>query len=347
MKKAPLPKNESERLQALKDYEVLDTLPEMDFDDFTQIASHICGTPIALISLVDESRQWFKSRHGLDAPETPRDVAFCSHAILQDDVFVIPDSFEDERFHDNPLATGAPDVRFYAGAPLNTPTGQKIGTLCVIDNKPRSISPEQIAALEALARQVINQLELRLSKKQTEKTLEAKKIFFANMSHEIRTPLNGIIGFTDLMFDQDLNDESKRSLEYINDCSKSLLMIVNDILDVSKIDIGKLSLEDIPFDLDLSIQGAMSVVQKQIADKGLELNLNLPEAVPAVVIGDPLRVKQILINLLGNAVKFTERGSVNIEVAASKTAENGELELLFKVVVGRIEPMSNYIHQLG
>jgi signal transduction histidine kinase/ActR/RegA family two-component response regulator len=329
LKKAIIPSNEKERIEALRKYEVLDTLPEMDFDDFTKIASNICQTPIALISLVDESRQWFKSKHGLDAPETPRDIAFCSHAILQDDVFVVEDSFKDERFHDNPLATGAPDVRFYAGAPLNTPAGFKIGTLCVIDDKPRNISPEQISALEALARQVINQLELRLSKKKVEKSLEAKEMFFANMSHEIRTPLNGIIGFTELLIDQQLPKESKDIVKYINECSKSLLMIVNDILDVSKIDAGKLGLENISFNLNLTIEKAVSIVKTQLDEKGLTLEVELSKNVPPVITGDPLRVRQILLNLIGNSIKFTNKGSISIKVDAQDV--DGVLTVTFEV----------------
>ncbi len=172
MKVAPVGPDEKERLEALKNYQVLDTFPEQDFDDLTLLASQICKTPIALISLVDDVRQWFKSKVGLDASETPKEVAFCSHAILQKDVFVVPDSFQDERFHDNPLAVGAPHVRFYAGAPLQTSLGHRIGTLCVIDAVPRNLAPDQISALQALARQVVSQLELRMHLK---RDLEARK----------------------------------------------------------------------------------------------------------------------------------------------------------------------------
>ena len=155
------PVNEAGRVAALEKYAILDTDPEQSFDDLTLLASFICKTPIALISLVDEDRQWFKSRVGLDAKETSRDIAFCSTAILQSDVFVVPDALKDDRFRDNPLVVSDPHIRFYAGAPLINEDGYALGTLCVVDRAPRELAPDQKEALKALSRLVLAQLEFR------------------------------------------------------------------------------------------------------------------------------------------------------------------------------------------
>lgn len=153
--------SETDRLAALRRYRILDTEPEQGFDDLAMLASQVCGTPMALISLVDTDRQWFKSRVGVSVKETSRDVAFCAHAIGQPGLFIVPDATRDPRFKDNPLVRSEPLIRFYAGAPLVTPDGQALGTICVLDRVPRELTPEQTAALGALRRQVLAQLELR------------------------------------------------------------------------------------------------------------------------------------------------------------------------------------------
>jgi GAF domain-containing protein len=159
--KAPLPENEAARLETLRQYEILDTDPEETFNDLTRLAAYVCGTPIALITLIDIDRQWFKARVGMSQQETSRDISFCSHAILQTGPLIVRDAMDDARFAKNPMVLSDPYIRFYAGSPLVTPEGFVLGTLCVIDRVPRDLSQEQVAALRALGNQVITQLEAR------------------------------------------------------------------------------------------------------------------------------------------------------------------------------------------
>jgi len=163
---APMPKNEAERLDALYKYGILDTPSEESFDDFTRLASAICKTPIALISLVDAERQWFKSKVGLQISETSRDISFCGYTILQDEVLVVEDVLDDERFFDNPLVNNAPNIRFYAGAPLMTSEGVAIGSLCVIDQAPKKLTVEQLQMLQLLSRLVVKELNTQNKLKQ-------------------------------------------------------------------------------------------------------------------------------------------------------------------------------------
>jgi GAF domain-containing protein len=171
---APIPENESARLRVLYQYEILDTISEEAFDELTELAAIICKTPIALVSLVDKDRQWFKSVIGLSGRETSRDVAFCAHTIMGKDVMIVPDATRDERFASNPLVTSDPHIRFYAGASLLSSEGYALGSLCVIDRVPRTLTPDQEKALEILGRQVMTHFKLHrtlqnLSRLQTER----------------------------------------------------------------------------------------------------------------------------------------------------------------------------------
>ncbi len=327
MQKPKLPKDETDRQEALDSYQVLDTLPERDFDDLVLLASTICQSPIALISLIDSDRQWFKAKVGLDADQTARDISFCGHAILEHQVFVVPNATIDERFADNPLVTGDLHINFYAGAQLKTPEGFHIGTLCVIDHQPKVLSSEQIEALSAIARQVIGQLELRKNLRALElksqelnkahiaaqASAQAKGDFLALMSHEIRTPMNGIIGLANLLHDSALNCEQRDCVDGILHSGHSLMMLVNDVLDFSKIESGKLSIHCASIFLPDCIKQGLMPLSNLAKVKGLQLELKIGEEVENVW-GDPLRITQILINLVGNAIKFSDQGTIRVSV---------------------------------
>ena len=315
MESAPLPADEATRLKALHDYQLLDTEPELGFDDLTAIAAQVCGAPIALVSLVDAHRQWFKSRVGLAATETPREVAFCAHAILGAEPFVVPDSFLDARFADNPLATGDPHVRFYAGMPLIAPGGAALGTLCVIDHQPRALSPEQLDVLRRLGRQVVTQIELRRARRMAESSVSAKARFIARVGHELRTPLTGVMGALELLDTTELSVEQRELVALGQQGGRELLHLVKDVVDFSQLENGRMTPDSARFDLRSLGRDVLDELAAPARNKGLELELNWRTAAGPWRIGDERRLRQLLANIVGNAIKFTAKGSVALEVA--------------------------------
>ncbi|EDM35181.1 PAS [Pedobacter sp. BAL39] len=435
----PVPENEKARISALKNYDILNSISELEYDRITQLAAIICNVPISLITLIDETRQWFKSRTGLEISETPREVAFCQYTIMDREVFEVPDTWNDERFRSNVLVTGDPGIRFYAGYPLTDPDGYALGTLCVIDRKPNQLTPQQHTALRLLSAEVMQLIVERRQKEElknfekifrlsndlicvsdhqgllkrvnpsfkmllgidpesmlgqslfelvhpedleetyqrmehlgsgeaivnfihrvrhtsgayidiqwtvtpdpstgdlfaigrdiTEKKAQerhlkqaiamaeeasiAKSEFLANMSHEIRTPLNGIIGFADLVLKTELSEVQLQYLTVVNESANSLLAIINDILDFSKIEAGRMELHLEASDLhELSCQAA-DIITFQIQQKGIEMLLNVPLDLPESIWTDPLRLKQVIINLLSNAAKFTDTGEIELKI---------------------------------
>lgn len=468
MKKAIRPKNEDLRLDALDKLNILDSLREQIYDDLTLLAATICDAPIALLSFISDEEQWFKSYYGIEVTESPRDLAFCSHAILEKERLYIPDAREDDRFEDNPFVTEAPFIRSYLGVPLKVGDGLNVGTLAIIDHKPRTLSSKQLEGVHALARQVeshlkmryelevakkdaevnsknlfevtdelenrilmertqeaakigswqvdiatnkvkwskmtykihevdvheelrvedginfyieehrpliqacienaiknktgwdiqlqiqtklnnirwvraigfpvfegsdlvrlegifqdindsvLNQEQLAQEKEKAEKALASRTIFLANMSHEFRTPLNGIIGFASLLLEQNSSKKSQAYLSHIQNCGEDLLTLVNDILDLSKIESGKLSLERIPFNFSELVETTVLNFQPIIDEKGLKTFIEIDSELTDEIYGDPLRIKQILLNLVGNAVKFTESGSISVKAKLKK-----------------------------
>ena len=331
MSTAPLPSNELRRQQVLERYLILDTEAEEDFDDLTALAAAVAGTPIAAVSLIDGNRQWFKARLGLTATETARDVAFCAHTILGAEPLVIADAHLDPRFRDNPLVTGDLSIRFYAGIPLRTPDGEALGSLCVIDQQPRVITVQQLVSLKILARQVMLLLELRRARDLARASADAKGDFLATMSHEIRTPLNGVLGMTDLLLDTPLNDEQREHVQTVRACGDHLLTVINDVLDFSKLESGKVSLEQLPTDLEDLVSQVRKVCAPNAVAKGLEFRTEWDAQAGLRRLGDPTRIRQALLNFVSNAIKFTASGAVTLRVRAPAATNAAPARVRFEV----------------
>lgn len=323
---AKLHPEETRRIEELLRYEVLDTEDEKALDELTQLASVICGTSISLISLVDKDRQWFKSRVGLNARETPREIAFCSHAILQEKIFEVPDALEDARFADNPLVTGAPDIRFYAGTPLISTAGMPIGTLCVIDTEPKRLDKKQQLALNTLAKQVISQLELRLHNRQLQRMQKDQKQIFAVMSHDLRSPFNGILGLSKILHKNADTLEPGLIAEMadgILESSLKVYQLLDEILQWSRNQLGAVHVEIKAIALDPLIIETISLMQESFSLKNLSVNHVTNES--AVVLADSNLTKTIIRNLLANAIKYTpDEGNIDIETRY----HDGEFQLV-------------------
>ncbi|MBI1185620.1 GAF domain-containing protein [bacterium] len=312
-----VPNNERERLKALRKLEILDTEAEREFDQLVELASQICGTPISLISLIDDERQWFKSKIGLKDSQTPRDLSFCGHAINEPDVpFIIEDAHNDERFYDNPYVTGDPFISFYAGVPIKTSEGLALGTLCVIDSQPNHLSEEQIAALKVLSNQAMKLIELRYKNKVLHSlnnalSLKNKEIErFAHVAaHDLKSPLSSIISIIYLIKESKnlLPDEVNELIEMIEISATSLSDLIVELLSFAKLD----DLAQAP-KTEFSVADLKSELLQLLVDtRNLEIVFNTSIK---QLTTNKTACKRILHNLITNAIKYNDKALARIEI---------------------------------
>ena len=313
---AALPANEIDRLAALYSLDVLDSLPESDFDDITALAARVCDVPMSLVSLVDADRHWFKSRIGTEFNEVPRDLFFCAHAILGKDLLVVPDARQDVRFADNPVVSIPGGIRFYAGAPLVTTDGFALGTLCVADAEPRHPDARQLQALRALARQVTSQLELRRYSLALANTtarlqeLERRKDDLAGLvGGRLRAPLRLIGSYLAELgrsgyHDQDMADlVGRAAAAHV----REFIELIEDLNSMADAGAGNECLHMRQIDLTRLTQRAVEAVRPIAATKQIWI-LNQAGGPTLPIVADPVRLEQVLMHLLFAAVKYTPAG---------------------------------------
>lgn len=326
MKKPNNHKRESKRIESLKSYLVLDTESEEEIDNLTQLASEICETPISLVSLIDENRQWFKSKIGLEVNETSRDVAFCAHAINgTDDLFIIEDARKDKRFFDNPLVTSHPYVIFYAGVVLKSDEDLPLGTLCVIDNSPRKLSDKQIRSLKTISKQIMNLLnykksmhkqeELRIQLVQKNRELER---FASIAAHDLKSPLANIMSAANLfseIYASQIDTQGNLLIDSIEKSGQRLKLLVDGLLEFTKID-----------DLSLVTKTKVNLIKltKDLTKLiGTKDNIKISLITTLTTIKThPILLDQILINLFSNSLKYSNKKIAEIELNVSENSSH-------------------------
>jgi signal transduction histidine kinase len=306
--------SDARRLAAVEATLLLDTPPEESFDRLTRLATRVIGAPVSFLSLVDGQRDFYKSHCGFGEPlASTRQLlgrTFCHFSLVSDGPLVLDDVTAHAGYADVPTVQTL-GIRAYAGVPLITDEGLCLGSFCAVDFAPRLWSEHDVLVLSELAHAAMREILLRQALKKAEAATRAKSAFLSNMSHEIRTPMNAIIGLTHLM-ERDAHDAQQRErLGKVDTAAQHLLQVINDILDLSKIEAGKMTLEETEFALDDLLSSCIELVGERARDKGLELVLDT-DHLPRRVSGDPTRLRQALLNLLSNAVKFTAQGWVRV-----------------------------------
>ena len=304
---ARLHPNEAERLQALRSYGILDTAVEAAFDDITRIANFVCQTPISLISLVDENRQWFKSEIGLGLRETPRGQSICAHALLEHSFLEVPDTTLDARFDRNPLVTGRPQLRFYAGALLRTPDGLPLGTVCVLDRRPRELSAGQRDMLAALARQVMSQMEFRRALLLSDRLQRNVSRLMAVAGHDLKQPLQVMVLAIDRIRNKLTEPKDRERLGLAIDAGMRLAEGLDRLAETSVLHTGLGAPRLKSFAVSELFELIVHNWRLHVEAKGLRLVV-VPTG--ARIVSDPSMLRAIVGNLVGNAIKYTERGRV-------------------------------------
>ncbi len=319
-----LPSNEANRLKALKELKIIDTAPEKEFDDISELASYISNSPIALITFIEEERQWFKSSIGTDMCENTRDLSFCGHAILKPkDITIIEDARLDERFKGNPLTQlkNTP-VIFYAGVPLTDKNGNALGTLCIIDHQPKKLNNQQIKALKTLAQQVVKLLELRVRNnylEETERALrernELLKNFAGVVSHDMKMPLANMIVTSDLLkekYSKNLDEKGLQYLKYLKQSSLTLSDYITKILAHYETDKLAPREEEDHFDIHHLLEEIVDLLN--ITE---DCEINFPEN-NLDLICNRVALEQILLNLLGNSIKYNDKEKIIVDISCEE-----------------------------
>jgi len=333
MKIAPLPSNESARLASLASYALMDTEQDKDYDDLTELAAEICQTPIALISFIDEERQWFKSKFGTDATETKRDYAFCSHTILQhDEVLVITDTTKDERFFDNPLVTGITKIKFYAGVPLVNEAGYALGTICVVNTEQKQLSDYQIKALKIIGKQVVNQIELKKKIQESQYTnaelLESYSFienFAERIAHDIKSSLTSIILSSQSLQAAliKLGNERLLKLNKITlNSGENLSHYLDELLHYSALPNG-LQAQNTKEDFEL-IQLIRKVITLIRVPNNYKIKLPQKEV---FITYSKIALEQVFLNLISNAIRYNDKPKPIIEIKFTEDYDNYAFEV--------------------
>lgn len=311
------PANEEQRLEELRTLNILDTLPEKDYDDISKIASQICGTPVALISFIDKDRQWYKSAHGVEITEIPRGISFCAHAILNpDEPLVINDMREDARFKENPLVTEDPKVHFYAAVPLVS-EGLAVGSICVVDLKPNQLDEQQVESLRALGNQLVRLLEFRKTVLRLEESERNAVVAYDNLnefahvvSHDLKSPIRGMTMLAEALEEDHgdkLDEEAKNYLRLIKKSATNARELVDGVLRYSQ---AVHTLKDTKE--EVSTKSLISeIIPKLNAPK--HFNFELPEELPTLRISK-VAMEQIFTNLLSNAVKYNDKLTPKVKI---------------------------------